>query len=122
MAELCQIGDERQLLEEVISVNVPAGTTVSNSYTLTTNRGNVQGVSITSSFTASDFLTILNVLINSTNVLKNLNAGDFTPQSQMQIFPVRWENGSIVSYTYVNSGVTDVIIVLKFYYVLPLIY
>lgn len=122
MAELCQIGDERQLLVEDVTVSVAAGATVSGQQTLTTGRGNIQGVAIVTDNSVDAFLTTINFQINSTNVLKNQNGGIFVPTGQLQIFPVRWENGSVVAWSITNNGAATVETIFKLYYVLPLIY
>lgn len=123
MAELCQIGDERQLLCEDVTVTVGAGLTVSGNQTLTTNRGNVQGFAVICNNNTDAFLSTLNFLINSTNVLKNQNLGSYVSENNNEkIFPVRWENGSVVNWTLINSGAAALVVNLKFYYVLPIMY
>ena len=123
MADICNIGDERQLLSEDVTVTVAAGSTVSNTFTLTTGRGNIQGVAVVANNSTDAFLTTIQFQINNTTVLKNQNAGIFVPNGgELQLFPVRWEQGSVISWTIVNTGAATVTVVFKLYYVLPLIY
>ncbi len=119
MNKTCLIADERQLICEDITVTCTASSTVSGQYTLTTDRGDVQGVQIYGSANAFD--VTVNLQINSTTVLKNANLGTFTPETTAKYTPVSWKQASIINYTAVNSGGTNHTMVIRLWYVNPIL-
>jgi len=112
---------ERQLLTETAKATATGSTTSTGSYTLTSGRGNVKRVSVTTPTTATADLAGITVTlqINGVGVIQNAQLDQFSGLYQdMRSFLVDYPQASVVTWILVNTTATNVQVNFNFDYVL----
>lgn len=112
---------QNQLLTETAQFTANANATTTGTYTLTSGRGDVKRMSVSTPTTVlADLAGIsLTVAINSVAVIQNASLDQFSGlYNSLRSFLVNYPQASVVTFTAVNSTGTPVEININFDYVL----
>jgi hypothetical protein len=112
---------QRQLLTETATATAAASTTSTGNTTLTSQRGDVKRVAITTpTLAAADLAAVkVTLYINGVGVVQNASLDQFSGLYDMiRSFVVSYPQASVVSWSIVNTSATPVQVNFLFDYVL----